>query len=120
MPDFDPFKKWTHFTSRMSVVALVHPGETFTVTAQCLVSQCGLCNDDASLLAAPSAVRSPVPLPLFRDFVAALEGKPLEINRENVAGLSLLCAEFGFRSLAAGLADGRGSPAFRRLLASPS
>jgi hypothetical protein len=96
----------------MSLVTLVHPGETFTVTAQNLVSQCGLFNTRASLLTAPYTVRSPVPLHLFRDFVAALAGKPLEINRENVSGLSLLCAEFGFRSLAGKVAGFRASPAF--------
>jgi hypothetical protein len=95
----------------MSVVTLVHPDETFTVTAQHLVRQCGLFNNNAALLVPPYTVRSSVPLPLFRDFVAALEGKPLEINRENVAGLSLLCAEFGFRSLAAELAGLPGPPA---------
>jgi hypothetical protein len=104
-------QKVNHLTSRMSVVTLVHPDETFTVTAQHLILQCGLFNDDPSLLTAPYTIRSSVPLPLFQDFVAALEGKPLEINRENVAGLSLLCAEFGFRSLAAELADMPGPPA---------
>jgi hypothetical protein len=102
----------------MSLVALIYQGETFTVTAHHLVSQCSLFNDNASLLTAPYTIRSSIPLPLFRDFVAALEDKPIEINRENVAGLSFLCAEFGFRSLAAELADVRGSSAFRWFLAS--
>jgi hypothetical protein len=105
----------SHFL--MAVVALVHSGDTFRVPRERLLSQCDLFNDPA-LLAAPSAVRSSVPLPAIRDFVAALNQETLELTNENVGGLALLCAEFGFRGFAAKLSEFKASPAFRTVRAS--
>jgi hypothetical protein len=105
MADFDGSKSELQFTSRMSVVALVHPGETFTVTAQCFVSQCGLFNDDPSLLAAPSAVRSPVPLPLFR--TSSLRSKA---NRSKSTAKTSPDCPSSARSLVSGLWLGRSLP----------
>jgi hypothetical protein len=99
----------------MVVVELVHSGVIFKVTAQRLVTHCSLFSSDPSLTLAPYAVRSSVSLPLFRDFVAALEDGPLTIGNENVRGLSLLCAEFGFLSLAAKVSESRSSPLAVRL-----
>jgi hypothetical protein len=101
----------------MAVVALVHSGETFRVPRERLASQCDLFNDPA-LLAAPYAVRSSVPLPAFRDFLAALDQETFELTNENVGGLALLCAEFGFRAFSAKLSAFKGSPAFRAVRAS--
>jgi hypothetical protein len=92
----------------MVVVSLVHSGETFQVSRERLLSQCELFNDPA-LLAAPSIVRSSVPLAIFRDFLAALNQEAFELTSENVGGLSLLCAEFGFRAFAAKISEFSGS-----------
>jgi hypothetical protein len=99
----------------MAVVELVHPDGTFEVTAQRLVTHWSLFSSDPSLTLAPYAVRSSVSLLLLRDFVAALEDGPLTIGNENVRGLSLLCAEFGFWSLAAKVSAFRSSPLAVRL-----
>jgi hypothetical protein len=79
----------------MALVALIHSGQTFQVSHERLVSQCELFNDPA-LLAAPYIVRSSVPLPVFRDFLAALNQETFELTNDNVGGLMRLCAEFGF------------------------
>jgi hypothetical protein len=109
------FVSLSHFL--MAVVALVHSGETFRVPRERLASQCDLFNDPA-LLAAPYAVRSSVPLAAFRAFVAALNKETFELTNDNVGGLSLLCAEFGFRAFSARLSEFRASPAFHAVLAS--
>jgi hypothetical protein len=82
-----------------------------------LASQCDLFNDPA-LLAAPYAVCSSVPLPAFQDFVAALNQETLELTNDNVGGVALLCAEFGFRAFAAKLSAFKASLAFRAVAAS--
>jgi hypothetical protein len=88
----------------MAVVTLVHSGQTFQVSSERLLGQCEFFNDPA-LLAAPYAVRSSVPLPAFRDFVAALNQETFELTNENVGGLALLCAEFGFRAFTAKISE---------------
>jgi hypothetical protein len=97
----------------MSVVALVHPSGTATVSVRRLAGQCTLFAGDPALAAPPYTVRASVPLSLFRDFVAALEGEAIQITNGTVGGLSLLCAEFGFQALTAKLSEFRASPAFR-------
>jgi hypothetical protein len=95
----------------MAVVALIHSGETLRVPRERLASQCELFNDPVFLVA-PYAVRSSVPLPAFRDFVAELNQETFELTNENVGGLALLCAEFGFRAFSAQLSEFKKSPAF--------
>jgi hypothetical protein len=46
----------------------------------------------------------------FRDFVSALEDKPININDRNFPGLSQLSEEFGFQSLSKKLSVHRSSP----------
>jgi hypothetical protein len=96
----------------MSLVALVHPGQTVQVSHERLASQCELFNDPA-LFAAPYTVRSSVVLAIFRDFVRALNKETFELTNDNFDGLSLLCAEFGFRAFSANLSAFRASAAFR-------
>jgi hypothetical protein len=60
---------------------------------------------DPTLLTVPCTVRSSRPLTAFRDFIAALEGRVVEIRDENSDGLSLFSSEFGFQALSVNLAD---------------
>jgi hypothetical protein len=46
----------------------------------------------------------------FRDFVSALEDKPININDRNFSGLSQLSEEFGFQMLSKKLSAHRRSP----------
>jgi hypothetical protein len=106
--------EWSfHFD--MASVKLVHPEETFEVALRGVVTHCDLFSTSPALLTIPSTVRSSVRADTFRDFIAALEGKAVEITNENFRGLSLLCSEFGFQALSAKLGDFRASPAFRAM-----
>jgi hypothetical protein len=100
----------------MSFVAVDHSGETFQVPLERLLSQCELFSDLA-LLAAPYTIRSSVSLAVFQDCLAALNKETFELTNDNVGGLSLLCAEFRFRALAARLSEFKASPAFRAVRA---
>jgi hypothetical protein len=96
----------------MSVVGLLHPGHIFQVHVESLVSQCDLFSDDAAVRATPYAIRSAVPLALFQDFLKALNNQTIGITNKNVAGLSLLCTEFGFGAFTAKFSKFRASRAF--------
>jgi hypothetical protein len=61
-------------------------------------------------LLSPYEVKSVVPVEIFREFISALDDGAITITSANVAGLSLLCAEFGFEALATQLSEFR-SPA---------
>jgi hypothetical protein len=96
----------------MTTFSLVHPSEAIPIAFRRLVTQCDLF-EDPSLSAAPYAIRSSVGLPVFKQFVAALEARSVDITRENFEGLSLLCEEFGFRAFAVKLSEFKASRAFR-------
>jgi hypothetical protein len=93
-------------------VTLVHPEERRPVAATRLIEKCALFKTNSALLSAPYAVKSRVPIRVFREFMSALEGGGTEITNANFAGFSLLCAEFGFDGLAARLSDFRSSEVF--------
>jgi hypothetical protein len=86
--------------SEMSQVVLVHPLRTFKVSARLIVFKCDLFTDNPGLAASPHAVRSPVSLADFGEFVSLLEGNAIAITNDNIKGLSALCDEsfrrFGF------------------------
>jgi hypothetical protein len=65
--------------------------------------KCTLFTDDPALAGASSAVRSPVSVDDFHQFVWALENKDIEVTNVNVGGLSLMSDEFGFVGLTSGL-----------------
>jgi hypothetical protein len=101
-------------------VALVHFGETFQVSREPLISQSDLSHSAPPLLAALSAVRSSVPLAIFRDFVGGFKTETIEIANESFGRLSLLCAEFGFRALTAKLSGFWASLAFGSIASCPA
>jgi hypothetical protein len=96
----------------MAVVSLTHAGQVFNIPIRGLINRCDLFTSDLSLLTKPYAVRSSVPLAVFRDFIGALQDRPVTITNENFTCLSLLCSEFGFQALSAKLSEFRASPAF--------
>jgi hypothetical protein len=91
------------YSSKMTKVALVHPHETFHVSAQLLVLKCDLFGDNTILITVPYNVTSHVSLRDFQEFVSALEGATLTIKNNNFRAISQLCDEFRFRDLAAEL-----------------
>jgi uncharacterized coiled-coil protein SlyX len=64
-----------------------------------LVTNCILFRNNLTLAASPYRVNSSVRLEVFRLFLEAVEGKEIQITKQNVADLSQLCTEFGFESL---------------------
>jgi hypothetical protein len=64
----------------MSLVALIHPGQTFQVCRERIVSQCDLFNNPA-LVATPDMVRSSTVLAVFRDFVRQIETELIDLNK---------------------------------------
>jgi hypothetical protein len=79
----------------MASGTLVFGGDRVRVAATHLTGKCSAFKADRSVLATPCVVRAPVPLAVFRDFVAALEDNAVEVTPANAAGLAALCAEFG-------------------------
>jgi hypothetical protein len=92
-----------HSSGMAKTVALVHPHETVQVLEKLLVLKCDLFRDDPAFITFPYNVKSQVSLPDFRDFISALEDKPVTINNDNFRGLSQLGNEFHFRDLTAQL-----------------
>jgi hypothetical protein len=90
------------------MMAVVHSGQTFHVSRERLLTQWELDNDPA-LRATRDTVRSSVLFAAFRDFLAALNEETFELTSENIGGLSLLCAEFGFRAFPAKISEFSGS-----------
>jgi hypothetical protein len=93
-------------------VALVHPRERCEVSAAQLILKCTVFKSNLALLSAPYAVKSSVSLEVFREFLSALDGFAVAIGSANFAGLSLLCAEFGFEGLRERLSEFRRSADF--------
>jgi hypothetical protein len=93
-------------------VTLVHPEEQVPVAATRLIEKCTRFKTNPALASAPYAVKSPVPIRVFREFFSALDDGAIEITNANFAGLSLLSTEFGFDGLTAQLSDFRSSAAF--------
>jgi hypothetical protein len=89
----------------MYSVTLVHPEATVTVPVVPAIAKCSLFENNPALTAAPYRVQSPVPLPLFQEFVCALKGKAVNITDANFRGLRRLCDEFGFSAFAATLSE---------------
>jgi uncharacterized coiled-coil protein SlyX len=94
------------------LVTLVHPEEQVLVAAAPLIEKCTPFKTNLSLLIAPYALKSAVPIQIFREFISALEGGEIKITNANVTGLSLLSTEFGFDALAAQVSEFRSSVAF--------
>jgi hypothetical protein len=83
----------------MARVELILGEISYLVPLRALVSTCDRFAEDPRLLAVPYRVKSPVAPELFGGFLRAVEGKDLELTRENVAALGELCEEFAFRAL---------------------
>jgi hypothetical protein len=83
------------------LVALVHPHETFRVSARLLVNRCDLFANDPGLAATPYRLNSQVSLSDIQEFISALEGTTVKVTNTNSRGLSQLCEEFRFRDLSA-------------------
>jgi hypothetical protein len=83
----------------MSLVELVHPQGSHQVSVVPLLNKCYLFKNNLALAIAPYRLQSEVSLEAFRDFVSALEDKPINIKDRNFPGLSQLSEEFGFQSL---------------------
>jgi hypothetical protein len=58
-------------------------------------------------------VRSKASSEIFHAFLSAIEGKPVEVTKENVDGLSELCSEFQCWSLSARIAAFKETPAYQ-------
>jgi hypothetical protein len=93
-------------------VTLVHPEEQVPVAATRLIEKCTLFKTNPALVGAPYAVKSAIPIRVFREFLSALEGEAVEVTNANFGGLSLLSTEFGFDGLTAQLSAFRSSGAF--------
>jgi hypothetical protein len=93
-------------------VTLVHPEEQVPVAAPRLIEKCTLFQKDLTLVGAPYAVKSAVPIQVFREFLSALEGGAIKITNANFVGLSLLSTEFGFNGVTKQLSEFRSSAAF--------
>jgi hypothetical protein len=80
----------------MDSVTLVHPKETLTVPVLQAITKWNLFQKNPALMFSPYRVQSPVSVSIFREFVAELEGKGVNITATNLTGLERLCEEFGF------------------------
>jgi hypothetical protein len=76
---------------------LVLRRETLKVPVWKLARECNPFGDDCLLLNAQYAVRAPLSVDDFRQFVLELEEKDVAVTNSNISGLSLLSDEFGFR-----------------------
>jgi small GTP-binding protein len=84
---------------------LLHPNEARNVSKQRLQDTCARFQQDPNLCDRPYTVQSKVRLEDFRDFVAALEERPMVIAPKNFPGLFRLCDEFGFELLSERLSE---------------
>jgi hypothetical protein len=87
----------------MATTELVLVGEAFRVPSLALHQSCKLFAHTPP--SSPYEVQSPVPADLFRTFLSALKGTAVEVTKDNIGGLSALCAEFGFRAFAAKISE---------------
>jgi hypothetical protein len=97
----------------MSSVTLLHPEETFKIPTLQTINKCSLFQNNPTLLSSPYRVQSSVSLSIFREFLSALEGNPINITDTNFTELHQLCKEFGFSELAAKLSEFRSSMDFK-------
>jgi hypothetical protein len=103
-------------SSQTVKVEIVHPLQTFTVSYGTLVQKSTLFADDPTLGASPYLLKSQVSLIDLKTFLLALDGTSIKINNSNIRGLSQLCDEFGFISLAAELLEFRNCEDFKEEL----
>jgi hypothetical protein len=101
---------WVDFISQMSLVELVHPQGSHQISVVPLINKCDLFKKSPGLIISPYRVQSEVSLDDFRDFVAVLEDKPINIDDSNFPGLSQLFEEFDFQALSKKLSTPRRSP----------
>jgi hypothetical protein len=80
----------------MNSLILVHPEDRVTIPIHQAINKCSLFSNNPALTISPYRVQSPVSLSIIREFVAALEGKTVNITPTNLLGLEQLCSEFGF------------------------
>jgi hypothetical protein len=101
----------TLLTTKMSTTTLLFGGKAVSVSTILLRQDC---HTSTELLSSLSySVRSEVDPDAFKTFVAGLNGEAIEITPDNFSDLSLLCREFGHRSLLAQLVRVSGSPDFK-------
>jgi hypothetical protein len=91
--------------AQMSQVVLVHPSKKFKIPARQIIYKCDLFGDNPSLTASPYNVESEVSLEIFEEFVAAIQGNPITITKDNFEGLTALCQEFRFSDLDSALSE---------------
>jgi hypothetical protein len=94
----------------MVLVELAHPQGSHQVSLVPLINNCDLFKNNPGLAIAPYRVESGVSLEDFRDFVTALEDKPIDIKDRKFPGLSQLSEGFGFQALSMKLSVHRRSP----------
>jgi hypothetical protein len=94
----------------MALVELVHPQGSHQISVVPLINKCDLFKNNPGLTISPYRVESGISLDDFRDFVSALDDKPINIKNRNFPGLSQLSEEFGFQSLSKKLSADRRSP----------
>jgi hypothetical protein len=88
---------WKQFD--MANVTLLLGNASRAVAGLPLFSNCMLFRNNVALAASPYRVNSSVELEVFQLFLEAVEGKEIQIAKQNVADLLQLCAEFGFEGL---------------------
>jgi predicted nucleic acid-binding Zn-ribbon protein len=81
----------------MSQIKLIFDGESFPVDRAAAQQACDVLALDGHI--DHWIVRSRVTADVFRLFVSAVGGEPIELTNENVEGLSTLCDEFEFGNL---------------------
>jgi hypothetical protein len=83
----------------MAKATLLLGDASYAVAGLPLFTNCTLFRNNLALAASPYRVNSLVALEVFRLFLEAVEGKEIQITKQNVAKLSQLCTEFGFENL---------------------
>jgi uncharacterized coiled-coil protein SlyX len=94
----------------MAKATLVLGDASLTVASVSLVTNCSLFGNNLTLAASPYNVKSSVALEVFQLFLESVEGKDIQITKQNASDLSRLCTEFGFESLSRKLSAFLDSP----------
>jgi hypothetical protein len=87
----------------MTSITLLHGQEQHRLPILQALAKCRLFQTNSTLATSPYTVRSPVSLPIFHQFLSALEGADVAITPANHSDLSHLSAEFGFDEFTAKL-----------------
>jgi hypothetical protein len=95
-------------------VTLVYLREERQISTTQLILKCTLFKNNLALLGPPYAAKPSVPITVFNECTSALNDGMAQITEVNFAGLSLLCAEFGFEALVSRLSALRSSTSFAR------